>query len=78
VVLRGNVPVLFLLFFALAVLLAGALGRLGGPVLDGGADLPTLALFFLALTGLGLSLLVLARILYLAAWRVRLDAGKSQ
>jgi hypothetical protein len=75
---RGNGPVLFFLFFALAVLLAGGMGRLGGPVLEGTADLPTVALFLAALAGLALSLLVAMRILYLATWRARVARKKAE
>lgn len=62
---------LFLLFFTLSALLTGGLYRIAGPLLAGDVDLSGWVLFFLVLFGLGLSLLITARILYLSAWRVR-------
>lgn len=69
---RGNVPVLFLLFFTPSSLLAGGLYRIIGPLLAGDIGLSGWVLFSLILFGFGLSLRITARILYLSAWRVRL------
>jgi hypothetical protein len=69
VAIRGNARLLFILFFALAVVLAGGIGRVSGPVLAGEAGPLTLAVLILALAGLALSLVILARILYVMSWR---------
>ena len=67
----GTVRGYLALFFALAVLLAGGLSRIAAPVLSGGANGVMVALFFLSAGGLILSLLIVARILYVVGWARR-------
>jgi hypothetical protein len=78
VAIRSNGRLLFILFFSLAVVLAGGVGRISGPVLAGRADALTITVLMLALAGLALSLLILARILYLMPWRSGTSPPKTR
>lgn len=76
--IRGNGPLLFLLFFFTAVLLAGVFARVGGRVLEGRADHLAMVLFLLSVIGLVLSLLIVARILYLSVSQGRLATEEAK